>query len=75
MKNHDLRPIDSQAFLEANAIHILIVEIIEEARKAVVTSIMVVTSIQNNKATKLDATSSGTSIISIVKKILQKEKC
>lgn len=50
MKNHDLRPIDSQAFLEANAI-------------------------QNNKATKLDATSSGTSIISIVKKIVQKEKC
>lgn len=45
MKNYDLRPINSQAFPEANAIHILIVEIIEEARKVIITSIMVVTGI------------------------------
>lgn len=41
MKNHELCPTGSQAFPEANAIHVPIVDVIEEVKEVVATTIMV----------------------------------
>lgn len=55
-------------------IHIPIVDIIEEAREAMVITLMVVIGIQDVKTTRMDATRNGTSMRDIVKKMKYKEK-
>lgn len=55
-------------------IYIPIVDIIEEAREAMVIILMVVIGIQDVKTTRMDATRNGTSMRDIVKKMKYKEK-
>ena len=54
--------------------HIPIVDIIEEAREAMVITLMVVIGIQDVKTTRMDATRNGTSIREVVKKMKHNEK-
>lgn len=54
-------------------IHIPINDVIEEAIEVVVTIIMVVTVMQDNITTKMDATRSGTSIRDLLSTIIQEK--
>lgn len=75
MKNHEFHPTSSQAFVQVNGIHILIIDIIEKAREVVVTTVMVITSMEDSGTTEVDTIRNGTFVRNVIKKIVQKRKC